>query len=83
MLRESVGGLMDEIADPEAAAELGRIISNHADGAIEAHDVRTRTAGSVTFIEFHLVVPGRMAVEDALPSAIALNTPYVNAWARL
>ena len=65
MLRESVGGLMDEVADPAAVAELRRIISDYADGAIEAHDVRTRTAGSVTFIEFHLVVPGRMAVEDA------------------
>ena len=65
MLRESVGGLMDEVSDPDAVAELRQAISAHADGAIEAHDVRTRTAGRVTFIEFHLVVPGRMAVEDA------------------
>ncbi len=65
MLRESVGGLMDEVADTDAVAEMRRIISANADGAIEAHDVRTRTAGSVTFVEFHLVVPGRMAVEDA------------------
>ena len=65
MLRESVGGLMDEVADTDAVAGMRRIISANADGAIEAHDVRTRTAGSVTFVEFHLVVPGRMAVEDA------------------
>ena len=65
MLRESVGGLMDEVSDPDAVAELRRAISEHAAGAIEAHDVQTRTAGRVTFIEFHLVVPGRMAVEDA------------------
>ncbi len=65
MLRESVGGLMDEVSDPDAVTELRRIISESADGAIEAHDVRTRMAGNVTFIEFHLVVPGRMAVEDA------------------
>ncbi len=65
MLRESVGGLMDEVSDPDAVAELRRIISESADGAIEAHDVRTRMAGNVTFVEFHLVVPGRMAVEDA------------------
>ena len=65
MLRESVGGLMDEVSDPDAVAELRRAISEHAAGAIEAHDVRTRTAGRVTFIEFHLVVPGRIAVEDA------------------
>ena len=31
-------------------------------GAIEAHDVKTRQAGRVTFIEFHLVVPGSMTV---------------------
>ncbi len=65
MLRESVGGLMDEVADTDAVGEMRRIISANADGAIEAHGVRTRTAGSVTFVEFHLVVPGRMAVEDA------------------
>ena len=65
MLRESVGGLMDEVTDPEAVADLRRIISANAEGALEAHDVRTRRAGSVTFVEFHLVVPGRMAVEDS------------------
>ena len=65
MVRESVGGLMDEVSDPDAVAELRRTISEHAAGAIEAHDVRTRTAGNVTFVEFHLVVPGRMVVEDA------------------
>ena len=31
-------------------------------GPSQAHDVRTRTAGRVTFIEFHLVVPGKMTV---------------------
>jgi cation diffusion facilitator family transporter len=65
MLRESVGGLMDEVADPELVADLHRIIAANADGALEAHDVRTRRSGSVTFVEFHLVVPGRMAVEDS------------------
>ena len=65
MLRSSVGALMDEVEDPNAVAHLRGIIADQADGAIEAHDVRTRTAGSMTFIEFHLVVPSRMTVEDA------------------
>jgi cation diffusion facilitator family transporter len=65
ILRESVGGLMDEVSDPKEVAELRQLISQHADGAIEAHDVRTRRAGSMTFIEFHLVVPAKMTVEDA------------------
>ena len=65
MLRESMGALMDEVADPEAVAELRKIISASADGAIEAHDLRTRTAGATTFIELDLVVPGTMTVQDA------------------
>lgn len=32
---------------------------------MEAHDVRTRHAGRMTFIEFHLVVPGEMPVKRA------------------
>ncbi|MCQ8278011.1 cation diffusion facilitator family transporter [Acetobacteraceae bacterium KSS8] len=63
MLRESVGGLMDEVQDPDSLNRLRRAISENADGAIEAHDLRSRTAGSVTFVEFHLVVPGQMTVE--------------------
>jgi cation diffusion facilitator family transporter len=65
MLRQSMGALMDEVADPEAVAELRKIISASAEGAIEAHDLRTRTSGSVTFIEFDLVVPGTMTVQDS------------------
>ena len=56
---------MDEVSDPEAVARIRAVIADHAERAIEAHDVRSRTAGRVTFVEFHLVVPARMAVEDA------------------
>jgi cation diffusion facilitator family transporter len=62
LLRMSVGGLMDEAVEPETLETIRRVISENAAGAIEAHDVRTRAAGRVTFIEFHLVVPGAMAV---------------------
>ncbi len=41
------------------------MIAANAEGAIEAHDIQTRTVGSGLFVEFHLVVPGGMAVEDA------------------
>jgi divalent metal cation (Fe/Co/Zn/Cd) transporter len=46
----------------EAARHIREVISANAEGAIEAHDVKTRAAGRVTFIEFHLVVPGNMTV---------------------
>ena len=41
------------------------IISANAEGAIEAHDLRTRLAGRATFIDFHLVVVGSMPVTEA------------------
>ncbi|WP_254070712.1 cation diffusion facilitator family transporter [Acidisphaera sp. L21] len=65
MLRESVGGLMDEVSYPKAVAGLRQVISANPEGAIEAHDVRTRRFSNVTFAAFHLVVPGRIAVQDA------------------
>lgn len=65
MVRESVGGLMDEVADPAQIVELRRIIAASAHGALEAHDVRARTVGNARFVDFHLIVPRQMTVEDA------------------
>ncbi len=65
MVRESVDALMDVAVPPETLAAIRRTISSNAEGALEAHDLRTRASGAVTFIEFDLVVPARMAVEDA------------------
>ncbi|MEO5804983.1 cation diffusion facilitator family transporter [Devosia sp.] len=63
VIRDSVGGLMD-VATPLPTLKIIReVIASNADGAIEAHDIRTRQAGKLTFVEFHLVVPGIMTVE--------------------
>lgn len=65
LMRESVGGLMDEAVAAESLERIRRLVSAHAEGAIEAHDLRTRQAGRFTFIEFHLVVPEEMSVGEA------------------
>lgn len=65
LIKESVGGLMDEALPEATLARVRDIISGNAEGAIEAHDLRTRHAGKMTFIDFHLVVPGTMSVTDA------------------
>ncbi|GEP00240.1 cation diffusion facilitator family transporter [Methylobacterium haplocladii] len=65
MMRDSINGLMDQAASPEMIQKLRGLISHHSEGALEAHDVRTRHAGSATFIDFHLVVPGEMTVADS------------------
>ena len=62
VVRDSVIGLMDVSVDPKRLAQIREIIAANAEGAIEAHDIRTRQAGRLTFIEFHLVVAGAMSV---------------------
>ncbi|MBV6489498.1 MAG: Ferrous-iron efflux pump FieF [Pseudorhodoplanes sp.] len=65
LVKESLGGLLDEAVPPEKLARLQTVIAENANGAIEAHDLRTRRAGRMTFIEFHLVVAGTMSVTQA------------------
>jgi cation diffusion facilitator family transporter len=65
LLRSSMSGLMDEAVTSEVARQIHAVISDNANGALQVHDVKTRIAGRVTFIEFHLVVPGRMTVKAA------------------
>ncbi|WP_323015708.1 cation diffusion facilitator family transporter [Devosia sp.] len=65
VIRESVGGLMDVAVPAEQQKTIRDIIATSAEGAIEAHDIRTRQAGKLIFIDFHLVVAGTMSVDDA------------------
>ena len=65
LIRESVGGLMDAAPATDVVERIRLLVAEHAAGAIEAHDLRTRHAGPTTFLEFHLVVPGTMTVADA------------------
>jgi cation diffusion facilitator family transporter len=65
LLKDSVGGLLDQAVPDEDLARIRAAIAVHADGAIEAHDLRTRHAGRMTFVDFHLVVKGSMTVTEA------------------
>ena len=65
LVRQSVIGLMDVAVEAPVLIRIRDIISSNAEGAIEAHDIRTRQAGKIVFVDFHLVVPGAMSVEAA------------------
>ena len=81
LMKESLGGLMDEAVAPALQDRIREVISTSADGAIEAHDLRTRSAGHVVFVDFHLVVPADMTVErahdicDRIEAAISKEVP--------
>jgi cation diffusion facilitator family transporter len=61
----SVSGLLDEAPPQAIVARVRDLVRTHAEGALEAHDLRMRQAGPATFLEFHLVVPGAMTVAAA------------------
>lgn len=65
LVRESLSGLMDEAVSDDILSTIRNIIATEANGAVQAHDLKTRHAGSAVFIEFHLVVPGDTTVFDA------------------
>lgn len=62
VIGDSVGGLMDTAPAPDVVERIRAVVATHAEGALEAHDLRARHAGRSTFLEFHLVVPGAMTV---------------------
>jgi cation diffusion facilitator family transporter len=62
---QSMSGLLDEAVPRETELQIRDAIKAHGDGALQVHDIRTRHAGPVTFVEFHLVVPGAMTVQEA------------------
>ena len=65
VMQQSMSGLLDESLGNATMAQVRTIIATEAEGAVEAHDLRSRAAGSATFIEFHLVVPGAITVSEA------------------
>ena len=62
---ESMSRLLDQAASPEIERRIRAVIEANGGGALQAHDIRTRQAGRALFIEFHLVVPGAMTVDEA------------------
>jgi cation diffusion facilitator family transporter len=65
MISMSVGGLMDAAPESAVVNRIRELVAESATGAIEAHDLRMRLAGKLTFLEFHLVVPGSMTVAQS------------------
>jgi len=65
VVRESASSLLDQAAPAEELEKIRAVIADNTGGALEVHDLRTRLAGSATFIDFHLVVPRMMSVGDA------------------
>ena len=68
LLRRSVLGLLDTTlprADQEA---IKQVLSRYEPKGIHFHALRTRHAGSRSFISFHVLVPGEWTVQQGRPA---------------
>ena len=65
LLKMSISGLMDVAPDPDTLKTIERAIEAAGGGALQAHDLRSRLSGPITFVEFHLIVGGEMTVREA------------------
>lgn len=65
VITHSIGGLMDRALDLHEIEAVRKAITDNAKGVIGVHDLRTRQAGSVAFVAFHIVVPADMSVAKA------------------
>ncbi|SCB26413.1 cation diffusion facilitator family transporter [Rhizobium multihospitium] len=65
VISASIDGLMDKAVLPEEEAVIKDAIAGNAEGSLGVHDLKTRRAGAVTFVDFHMVVPAAMPVREA------------------
>ena len=65
VISSSIDGLMDKAVLPEEEEIIKDAIAKNAEGSLGVHDLKTRRAGAVTFVDFHMVVPAAMPVREA------------------
>lgn len=80
LVKRSADGLMDRALEPEAQAEIRKVLDGFAHQAIRFDHVVTRRAGQRRFVDLHMHMPAgwtlgraaavRGAVEQALMSAV-------------
>lgn len=82
LIRQSVGGLMDE-ADPGMEQKVKEVLATAMEeGGVSYHELRYRHSGTSAWVEVHLLFPDGTLIEDAhrrateIESTIAAQFPY-------
>ena len=62
LVRDSTMGLMDSAIPDAERAEVDAVLDRFRGDGVDFHDVRTRVAGHVRFVQMHMLVPGDWTV---------------------
>lgn len=65
LVRRSFDGLMDHALEPAEDAKIRAAIDKNLLPGMKYHAVRTRRSGTRRFVDYHLLVPGRLPVKIA------------------
>lgn len=83
LMQRSFQGLMDRaIPDDDRAAIIG-VLETLKERGCDYHALRTRVAGAKSFVDVHILVPGKMSVQqghdlvEKLENEIRLRLPHV------
>src|SRR6187402_838206 len=83
LMRRSFQGLMDEAVPAEERAQIAGVLEALRSRGCDYHELRTRRAGSRSFVDVHILVPGTMSVleghnlVEGLEKEVQLRLPHV------
>jgi len=83
LMRRSFDGLMDRAIPDEDRAAITGILDQLRQQGGDYHALRTRVAGAKSYVNVHILVPGRMSVQDGhdlvekLEGEIVARLPHV------
>jgi cation diffusion facilitator family transporter len=64
LMQRSVSGLMDASLPVENRQQIERLLAEYRQQGLDFHALRTRQAGSRTFVTLHVLVPGHWSVQQ-------------------
>jgi cation diffusion facilitator family transporter len=83
LMRRSFRGLMDEAVPADERAQIAAVLDALRTRGCDYHELRTRRAGSRSFVDVHVLVPGSMSVleghnlVEGLEKEVQLRLPHV------
>lgn len=89
IVRKSVLGLMDTALPVEEQGAIRRVLEQHAQIGVQYHALRTRQAGTRSFVSFHVLVPGNWTVQrghhllELIESDLRLALPNITVFTHL
>ncbi|QRY62604.1 cation transporter [Gordonia sp. PDNC005] len=65
LVRDSTMGLMDTVIPAPERDAVDAVLDRYRSDGVDFHDVRTREAGHMRFVQLHMLVPGQWTVQQA------------------